>query len=52
MERILPVYPLFIKDPNFSIWSSTEILNEKETETWYGETKKLYGFLKTQEGTY
>ena len=29
MERILPVYPLFVKDPNFSIWSATENLNEK-----------------------
>ena len=52
MERILSSYPLFVKDPNFSIWMATEVLNEQNTETWYGETKKLYGFLKTKGETY
>ena len=52
MERILPVYPLFVKDPNFSIWSATENLNEKNVETWYGETKPIYGFLKTKGERY
>ncbi len=44
MERILPAYPLFVKDPNFSIWAETEELNEKNAKTWYGEEKKIYGF--------
>ena len=52
MERILPVYPLFVKDPNFSIWSATENLNEKNVKTWYGETKLIYGFLKTKGEQY
>ena len=52
MERILPSYPLFTKDPNFSIWSATENLNEQNVQTWYGETKKIYGFLKSKGATY
>lgn len=52
MERILPAYPLFIKDPNFSIWTTTETLNEKDAQTWFGETKKIYGFIKTKGETY
>ncbi len=52
MERILPSYPLFIKDPNFSIWMGTELLNDNDVETWYGEKKKIYGFLKTNGETY
>lgn len=52
MERRLPSYPLFVKDPNFSIWMGNELLNEKNTETWFGEEKKIYGFLKTEGETY
>ena len=52
MERILPSYPLFVKDPNFSIWMATEELNAQNVETWYGETKPMYGFLKTKGETY
>ena len=52
MERILPSYPLFVKDPNFSIWSATEVLNDQDVETWFGEKKKIYGFLKTKGETY
>ena len=52
MKRILPAYPLFVKDPNFSIWSATDCLNEQNLQTWYGETKKIYGFLKSHGETY
>lgn len=52
MQRILPAYPLFVKDPNFSFWSSGEILNAQNVETWWGEKKKIYGFLKTEGKTY
>ena len=52
MERILPAYPLFVKDPNFSIWCTTEQLNGQETQAWFGENKKVYGFLKTKGKTY
>ena len=44
MERILPSYPLFVKDPNFSIWSASEILNDQDVETWFGEKKKFTVF--------
>lgn len=52
MQRILPCYPLFVKDPNFSIWMATEQLNEMNTQTWFGETKKIYGLLKSKGETY
>ena len=52
MQRILPAYPLFVKDPNFSLWANAEQLNEGNLTSWWGETKKLYGFLKTEGKTY
>ena len=52
MKRILPAYPLFVKDPNFSLWAKTENFNEENTESWWGAEKKLYGFLKTGGKTY
>ncbi len=52
MKRILPSYPLFIKDPNFSIWSPNEELNKSDMQTWYRAEKKIYGFLKTGKKTY
>lgn len=46
-ERILPAYPLFVKDPNFSLWSGTELLNRSNLQSWWGAEKRVYGFLKT-----
>lgn len=51
-ERILPAYPLFVKDPNFSLWSVTDELNESNVQSWWGEEKKIYGFIKTKGKTY
>lgn len=51
-ERQLPAYPLFVKDPNYSLWSVTDELNKSNIQSWWGEEKKLYGFLKTQGKTY
>lgn len=51
-KRILPAYPLFVKDPNFSLWSVTEELNKSHVQSWWGAEKRLYGFLKTQGNTY
>ena len=51
-QRKLPAYPLFVKDPNFSLWSFTDELNEGNVKSWFGEEKPVYGFLKTKNGTY
>lgn len=50
--RILPAYPLFVKDPNFSLWSVSDCLNESNTTAWFGAEKKIYGFIKTGGVTY
>ena len=41
----LPAYPLFIKDPYFSIWSMTDKLNDSNTKFWHGEEKRIFGYL-------
>lgn len=51
-KRILPAYPLFVKDPNFSLWSVTDELNASNVRSWWGEEKKIYGFIKTGGKTY
>lgn len=45
MKRLLPAYPLFVKDPYFSIWAQTEILNERDVIFWTGTEKKIYGYI-------
>ncbi len=51
MKRKLPAYPLFLKDPNFSLWCTTEELNKTQVTSWYGEEKPMYGFVKLTDGT-
>lgn len=51
-KRILPAYPLFVKDPNFSLWSTSELLNESNVQSWWGAEKKIYGFIRTEGKTY
>lgn len=51
-QRILPAYPLFVKDPNFSLWSMSDRLNESNVRTWYGAEKPIYGFIRTGGETY
>ena len=41
----LPAYPLFVKDPYFSIWTTTDKLNDSNTIFWHGEEKKILGYL-------
>lgn len=43
--RKLPAYPLFVKDPFFSIWSAGDILNQSNTVFWHGENKPFYGTI-------
>ena len=52
MKRILPSYPLFVKDPNFSLWTSYDVINEGDVETWFGEKKSVYGFVRVDGVTY
>lgn len=51
-DRIFSSYPLFVKDPSFSLWSDREILNEGNARTWFGGEKRVYGFVKTAGKTY
>ncbi len=52
MQRKLPSYPIFIKDPYFSLWQNTEALNEANVTTWFGSEKPIYGFIKANCKTY
>ena len=52
MKRLLPAYPLFVKDPYFSFWAQAEILNEKDVIFWTGSEKKLYGYIKADGEVY
>ncbi len=51
-ERLLPAYPLFVKDPFFSIWSTTDKLNESDTEFWNGLKRRIYGLINADGKTY
>lgn len=45
MRRILPAYPLFVKDPYFSFWSNGEELNGSDVMFWTGVKKTVVGVL-------
>ena len=45
MKRLLPAYPIFNKDPFFSIWSKSERLNDANLMTWYCDELNIYGFI-------
>ena len=51
-KRLLPAYPLFVKDPYFSIWHTSEELNGKDTSFWTGRTKRTYGIIKANNKSY
>lgn len=52
MKRLLPAYPLFVKDPYFSIWAQAERLNEKDVIFWTGIQKKIYGYIRVNGKNY
>ncbi len=52
MKRLLPAYPLFVKDPYYSIWSPDERLNGSDVIFWTGARKKFYGILKAEGKKY
>lgn len=49
-ERIAPAYPLITHNPNFSIWSTSDLLTDKVTEHWTGTAHGLTGYLEV-DGT-
>lgn len=52
MERLLPSYPLWIIDPNFSIWSGYDYLNEGDLTFWTGLGRRTYGLVRYNGATY
>ena len=52
MSQRLPAYPLFVKDPYFSFWSATDIVNDSDAVFWHGEKKPLYGILEADNKKY
>lgn len=51
-KRKLPAYPLFVKDPYFSIWTRGEELNGNDTAFWTGKSAPIYGVLEVEEEKY
>ncbi len=49
-DRKAPAYPLITHNPNFSIWSSTDKLNESATQHWTGADHSLLGMINV-DGT-
>ncbi|MBQ8685734.1 MAG: DUF4965 domain-containing protein [Clostridia bacterium] len=43
--RLMSAYPLFVKDPSFSVWSNGDILNESDTTLWNLDSKRTYGLV-------
>lgn len=48
--RKAPAYPLITHNPNFSIWSTSDLLTDKVTEHWTGAAHGLTGYLEV-DGT-
>lgn len=48
--RKAPAYPLITHNPNFSIWSTSDVLTDKVTEHWTGAAHGLTGYLEV-DGT-
>lgn len=45
MKRILPAYPLFVKDPYFSLWSPSENLSDTDVMFWNGSRKRTFALV-------
>lgn len=44
--RKAPAYPLITHNPNFSIWSTSDVLTDNVTEHWTGAAHGLTGYLE------
>ena len=51
-ERKAPAYPLITHNPNFSIWSNTDKLNESATQHWTGADHSLLGMINVDGSIY
>ena len=52
MKRILPAYPLWVIDPNFSVWSPCSEANGGDAVFWTGLSRRTYGFVRANGETY
>ena len=52
MQRKLPAYPLWIIDPDFSVWSKNDTLNGGDAIFWQGTFRRTYGFVRFGGTTY
>ena len=52
MKRLLPAYPLWVIDPNFSVWSPCDELNGGDAIFWTGLSRRTYGFVRANGKTY
>lgn len=51
-NRLLPAYPLFVKDPFFSFWSPCDELNGANVIFWTGMERKFYGAVHADGVSY
>ena len=52
MKQLLPAYPLFVKDPYFSIWCDDELLHKNDPTMWWGERKPMVGIARVNGKAY
>ena len=51
-DRKAPAYPLITHNPNFSIWSTSDVLTDNVTEHWTGVDNGLTGYIEVDGTVY